>query len=147
MDSGKDMSTREVVRDLVVIPLANEPGACWRYGLCCEVLSGIIEVVSGCSLGEFYRQKIFKPLGMIDTAFYAPSEKRTLLAVLYRQEMDDYQCRLAPDEEHHLVLGNFLEPPAFESAGAGLVSTYRAYLRFAQMLAGGGELGGVRIIS
>jgi len=149
MDRGEPFNTREVVKELAKIPLAFEPGTQWRYGLCCDVLGAIIEVVSGKKLGIFYREEIFTPLEMKDTDFFVPKEKQHRFAPLYQSviEIGTEKSYLKLDEAHHLGLGKFIEPPAFESAGAGLVSTYKDYVRFAQMLANGGILNGRRLLS
>jgi CubicO group peptidase (beta-lactamase class C family) len=149
IDTEKPMSTREVVKNLAEVPLSFEPGEQWRYGLCADVLGALIEVVSGISLGAFYRKEIFLPLGMNDTGFYVPKEKQDRFAPLYRKIPGDSgkNCVLENDREHHLGLGDYLSKPAFESAGAGLVSTYNDYQRFAQMLANGGVFEHVRILS
>lgn len=148
IDRGSAFTTREVMKMLAEIPLSDEPGRWWRYGLCADVLGAVIEAVDGRRLGEFYRQEIFEPLGMKDTGFYVPSEKQHRFAPLFSQKKkDDGTCVLEYDREYHLGLGDFLSPPAFESAGAGLVSTYDDYMKFAWMLACGGELNGTRILT
>ncbi len=146
MDEGKEISTREVMKMLAGQPLADEPGKHWRYGLCADVLGAVVETVDGRRLRDFYKEEIFDPLGMKDTGFYVPKEKQVRFAPLFRQKVENGKCVLEYDKEHHLGLGNFLTPPSFESAGAGLVSTYDDYMKFAWMLAGGGELAGVRIL-
>lgn len=149
IDNGKAMNTQEVVRELAEYPLAFTQGERWRYGLCADVLGAVIEVVSGRSLGRFYQEEIFEPLGMLDTGFYVPKEKQNRFAPLYKKVFHHTteECILQYDTEHHLGLGDFKTAPAFESAGAGLVSTYNDYMRFAQMLASCGELDGIRILN
>lgn len=147
IDTGKNITTREAVRLFAELPLAAEPGEAWRYGLCADVLGAVIEAVDGRSLGEFYEQEIFEPLGMKDTGFYIPQEKQGRFAPLFKQNKEGERCRLEYDCEHHLGLGDFLSPPAYESAGAGLVSTYNDYMKFAWMLASCGiSEDGVRIL-
>lgn len=143
---GGQITTRDVSKMIADSPLAFEPGKQWRYGVCADVMGTVIEVVSGKTLGEFYREKLFEPLGMFDTGFYVPKEKQNRFAPLFRQVIENDECRLVYDTEYHLGLGDFLSPPAFESAGAGLVSTYEDSMKFAQMLANGGERQGVRIL-
>ena len=145
-DEGRDISTRDVMKMLAEQPLANEPGRCWRYGLCADVLGAVIEVVDGRRLSEFYQKEIFEPLGMKDTGFYVPKNKKCRFAPLFAREDKMGKSVLTYDRGHHLGLDDFLSPPAFESAGAGLVSTYDDYMKFAWMLACGGELNGTRII-
>lgn len=147
IDEKKEIPTREVIRMLSRQPLADEPGKRWRYGLCADVLGAVIEKVDGRRLGNFYKEEIFEPLGMKDTGFYVPEEKCSRFSPLYAQQIDsDGKCVLSYDKDHHLGLGDFLSPPAYESAGAGLVSTYDDYVRFAWMLASGGIFGKRRIL-
>lgn len=147
IDAGKKIPTREVVKMIADRPLAHEPGERWRYGLCADILGAVIEEVDGRRLGKFYQDEIFGPLGMKDTGFYVPQEKNNRFAPLFCRKPENGGYRLFYDREHHLGLGDFLSPPAFESAGAGLVSTYNDYMKFSWMLACGGSLNGARILS
>ena len=123
------------------MPLAFEPGAEWLYSVATDVLGRIVEVVSGQSLDAFFADRIFGPLGMADTAFFAAPEDHGRLAALY-----------APDPQtgratRYDVMGNAaLKPPDALSGGGGLVSTAGDSLRFARMLLGAGELDGVRLL-
>jgi CubicO group peptidase (beta-lactamase class C family) len=92
---------------------------------------------------DFYRTRLFEPLGMADTAFHTPPEKKARLATLYR--WSPTQKKLTPSPP---ILGRDHDtPPALANGGGGLVSTARDYGRFAQMLLNGGELDGVRVVS
>ena len=130
----------DMAQKLGEIPLVSEPGERWNYGVSTDVLGYLVEVVSEMPFEEFLQTKIFKPLGMVDTAFSVPKEKVERFAALYR-----------PTEEGGLKLvGN---PPLatddvtfFPSGGGGLVATAADYLRFCQMLLNGGKLDGVRIL-
>ncbi len=124
------------------LPLCYQPGEKWLYSIAMDVQGAIIEALSGMPLAEFMRKRIFEPLGMVDTGFYAPPEKQARLATLYRQSR---KHGLVPLER----FGHFdhLSPPAAPGGGGGLVSTLDDYARFAQMLLNKGELGGVRIVS
>ncbi len=118
------------------LPLAFEPGEKWMYGFSIDVLGAVIEVLSGKTLGEYLKETIFDPLGMPDTGFFVPAEKRDRLATLYRiHEGMKPAERFIPAEKQ-----------PFEGGGGGLVSTVRDYSRFAQMLLHGGTLDGVRIL-
>ena len=143
---GKQYTTGEVARKIATKPLANVPGSAWRYGLCADVLGAVMEAVSGMTLGELYKKEIFEPLGMKDTGFYVPREKWERLAQLYRQEETENGVKLKVEAERTLGLTKCLEPPAFESAGAGLLSTVDDSARFCMMLANKGILDGVRIL-
>lgn len=138
----RPFSTRETVQKIASCPLAFQPGERWRYGLSADIMGAVIEVVSGEKLSHFYEKEIFGPLQMKDTGFYVPDEKQDRFAQLYKP-MDE---GLAIDYNRHLGLTLCLEPPAFESGGAGLVSTMDDYRRFANMLACKGEIDGIRIL-
>ena len=144
------INTREVAKCLASIPVSFEPGTDYNYGLSADILGAVIEVVFGMKLSEFMIERIFKPLGMNDTAFYVPSDKQPRLAKVYRSVEDWHKggvrhlelftsCNLGiQDKMNHA--------PAFESGGAGLCSTIDDYMKFAQMLSNGGELDGCRIL-
>lgn len=141
---GQGYTTGQVLTKIAAAPLADQPGERWRYGLSADVLGGIIEVIAGRTLGEFFRQEIFEPLNMADTGFYVTPEKQGRLAQLYKRTEAG---TLEIDQERHLGLTRCLEPPAFESGGAGLVSTLSDYANFANMLAAGGIWNGSRILT
>ena len=130
----------EMAEKLGEIPLVFEPGERWNYGVSTDVLGCLVEVVSEMPFEEFLQTKIFKPLGMVDTAFSVPQAKVERFAALYR-----------PTEEGGLKLARKAplandDVTFFPSGGGGLVSTAADYLRFCQMLLNGGELDGVRIL-
>ena len=131
---GTPHSTREVVRRMAECPLIFQPGKAWNYGFSADVLGAILEEVSGLRLSDLFKKYIFDPLEMYDTGFYVPEEKRGRFAQLYRRTEKGLQI----EKERYLGLTLCLEPPAFESAGAGLVSTMEDYSHFANMLACGG---------
>jgi CubicO group peptidase (beta-lactamase class C family) len=134
-------TAKTLVEGLATLPLAFQPGTKWRYSFSIDVLGYLVEVISGMPLDAFLQERLFKPLGMVDTAFYVPPEKAARVATVYGH----------PDPGKGLQrLENIKpspEPPSFPSGGGGLVSTIHDYARFAQMLANGGELDGVRILS
>ena len=132
----------DMIVKLARLPLAYHPGSKWRYSLSMDVQGAIIERLSGQSLADFMRSRIFEPLDMVDTAFHTPPEKRDRLASLY------FKTGEAPLAKLDNPLGpDYAETPALALGGAGLVSTAIDYARFAQMLLNGGELDGVRIVS
>lgn len=140
----KPLNTLEIANRLGQCPLSFQPGASWQYGTSADVLGAIIEVVSGQRFGRFLEQKIFEPLGMHDTGFWVPQEKRNRLATAY--EMTNKNDPF-PYEGNHLGIINAMDrQPAFESGGAGLVSTIDDYARFAQMLMNRGSLDNVQIL-
>ncbi len=136
-------SLAEFADKVAALPLAYQPGTQWRYSMSMDVQAALIERWTGVSAPDFYRTRIFEPLGMVDTAFHTPPEKRARLATLYRWSPSRGRLLESPP-----ILGRDHEtPPALANGGGGLVSTARDYARFAQMLLNGGELDGVRIVS
>jgi CubicO group peptidase (beta-lactamase class C family) len=133
----------EMMRRLATAPLAYEPGAQWRYSIGMDVQGAIIEKLSGQSLPDFMRERIFAPLGMVDTDFYVPAAKAPRLATLYRKS----KTRGLVVMERPLFGRDAGRIPKIASGGGGLYSTADDYARFAQMLLNRGELGGVRIIT
>jgi CubicO group peptidase (beta-lactamase class C family) len=139
------------VRKLAKQPLVCQPGAAWEYGLNTDVLGYVVEVVSGKSLEQFCRERIFQPLKMNDTCFILPKEKRSRLSALYAVGADK---SLAPVGTEPVRVGpvtysstySTRDDSKYYSGGAGLVSTLGDYFRFCQMLLNRGELDGVRVL-
>jgi CubicO group peptidase (beta-lactamase class C family) len=125
----------------VQAPLLGHPGEQWRYSSSNDVLGCLIEVVAGETLDAFLAKRIFKPLGMTDTAFFVPNDKRRRFATLYEHD-DHRQIRPKATEDRP-----YLEQPHFLSGGAGLVGTTSDYLRFCLMLLGDGSFEGKRLLS
>ncbi len=137
------MSTAEFTERLGKCPLAFQPGSGWLYSSCADVLGAIVEKVSGVAFSRYLRENFFEPLGMEDTGFYVPEEKRERLAVTYQTGIDGME----PYCGNHLGIINAMDrEPAFESGGAGLVSTVDDYMRFAHMLLQGGIYNGRRVL-
>ena len=145
MNTENAVSTVELARHLGTVPLAFEPDSSWFYGLSADVLGAVIEIASGMPFGEFLRRNLFEPLGMEDTGFWVPEEKRHRLVKVYESTG---KGKVVPYNGNHLIISNKMDkPPAFESGGAGLVSTIDDYHKFAQMLLNMGSLGDVKIMS
>jgi len=123
-------------RALAKLPLQFQPGTTWEYSHSTDVLGRVVEVASGQALDDFLAERIFGPLKMVDTGFQVPPAKLDRLA----QPMPDVYSGKTPE------LIDFSKAQTFFAGGHGLVSTAGDYLRFAQMLANGGELEGVRIL-
>jgi len=128
------------------IPLLFQPGAEWNYSVATDVLGRVVEVASGQPLDEFFRSRIFDPLGMADTGFFAPPGDLSRLAALYTMGPDRKPARL------DAVAAEARKPPSLLSGGGGLVSTAADYHRFTQMLlerteSPAGELNGIRLLS
>ena len=131
-------SLKEMSEKIAKLPLLYEPGDQWVYSMAVDVQGCIVEKLSGMPLDEFLQKRIFEPLGMKDTGFHVPAEKRARFATEYRW-----------NAKGELQAGgnDYAKPPAAPSGGGGLVSTARDYMRFAQMVANKGELDGIRLLS
>jgi CubicO group peptidase (beta-lactamase class C family) len=131
---ARDATLKEFVSRLARLPLAHQPGEVFEYGHSADVLGRVIEVASGQGLDRFLDDRVFKPLGMVDTGFWVPPEK------LARLIDPPAGARVFPDRD-------VTRPTTLFSGGGGLVSTAADYLRFCQMLLNGGELDGARVLS
>ena len=140
---GGGIPTVEFMNRLGQQPLAFQPGTHWRYSTCADVLGAVVEVVSGKRFGDFLREEFFTPLEMHDTGFYVPEEKRERFVTCYVRGKDG----LTPWTGMNLACGVYDRDPAFESGGAGLVSTLEDYSHFADMMMNGGVWNGRRILS
>jgi CubicO group peptidase (beta-lactamase class C family) len=146
-DRGRPPGTLEEACDIWArLPLLFEPGAEWNYSVSTDVLGRVVEVASGQPLDEFFAQRIFGPLGMTDTGFYAKPDDLDRLAALYGRALNGKAGRLNAEAEA------VRKPPTMLSGGGGLVSTAADYHRFLQMLlhradSPAGELDGVRLLS
>ena len=124
------------------MPLAFQPGTEWNYGVSTDVLGRLVEVVSAMPLDEFFRTRIFEPLGMTETDFHVHDDSADRFAKLYVRNPATGEAVPAPD-----ALGRAgSSKPAMLGGGGGLVSTAHDYLRFAHMLLNKGELDGVRLL-
>jgi CubicO group peptidase (beta-lactamase class C family) len=146
-----DMTLAEGIDKLAAQPLMSQPGAAWNYSLSTDVLGRVVEVASGQPFEVFLRDRIFKPLGMVDTDFVVPEAKWSRLATVYSP---DPTGGIRPMKDPESFGNTHMSPVAYYkpgkkyfSGGAGLTSTIRDYSRFALMLAGGGAVDGVRLLS
>lgn len=142
LNGEKLFSTKEFALEMGKKPLTFSPGEKWMYGASADVMGAVIEVVSGMTLGEFFKKEIFEPLGMNDTGFYIPQDKYFRLAQTYEYTPEG----LKPFTHFHLCLTDYSKQPAFESGGAGLVSTIEDYTKFVKMLMNKGEYNGKRLL-
>lgn len=138
---GEGMSTVELCDRMGRLPLAFHPGEHFRYSTCADVLGAVVEVASGRPFARFLEEEIFRPLGMKDTAFWVPPEKRERFAQAYTNPGE-----LRPYRQTHLEIGDYDREPAFASGGAGLVSTLDDYAAFAAMLLAEGRCPGGRLL-
>ena len=125
------------------LPLMFQPGSRWHYGIATDVLGALITRVTGMSLGEFFRTRIFEPLGMRDTAFWVPEPQLARLATAYG--VDAVTRRRVVED--HASSSRWANPARFQSGGGGLVSTAEDYLQFAQLLLRRGRVGDTRLLS
>ncbi|MDL2206924.1 beta-lactamase family protein [Eubacteriales bacterium OttesenSCG-928-N13] len=142
--AGKPWDTQRVAREVAKVPLTAHPGEHFWYGFSIDLLGALVEVLSGQKLGAFMREHIFEPLGLTDTAFYVPKDKQHRLVSAYGPDAKGIFTRKLTDDE---FVADYLSPPAFESGGGGLVTTAQDMHRFTKMLAGMGQLDGVRLLS
>lgn len=145
LEQGKPTTTYDLANLIGQQPLEFQPGEGWRYSFCADVLGAIIEVVTGQKFSDYLKETIFRPLGMVDTDFYVPKEKQNRFMQNYEYKWDTKT--MEPCTWQHLGLSYMhLQPPAFESGGAGLVSTVDDYSHFTQMMMNQGTYGDVRIL-
>lgn len=139
-----------VIRTLGRLPLLHQPGERFTYGLNTDVLGYFVEVLSGMSLADFFRTRIFEPLGMKDTYFYLPKDKQDRLIKLFTD--DSKTLKIVPVTKDISINGAF-NPDypntngSYYSGGGGLSGTITDYAIFLQMLLNGGQFGGKRILS
>jgi CubicO group peptidase (beta-lactamase class C family) len=138
-DSNQTLA--DFVTKLTKLPLAHQPGTVWEYGMSTDVLGRLVEVVSGMPFDRFVEERITRPLGMHDTAFYLPPAQAPRLA--------EPQVDPATGKRPGTVPVEALtkEKMKWFSGGGGLLSAAQDYARFCQMLLNGGELAGVRLLS
>jgi CubicO group peptidase (beta-lactamase class C family) len=147
-----DGTIGDSVTRLASVPLLFNPGERFEYSLGVDVLGRLVEVVSGKPLDEFFRTRIFEPVGMKDTYFYPPDNKFDRLAAAYTyyaekglNRFPDTPIKEGPFE--YSADYPYHGPKKLFSGGAGLVSTIEDYARFSQMMLDGGKAGNTRILS
>jgi CubicO group peptidase (beta-lactamase class C family) len=132
----------EWIRRFATLPLMFQPGATWSYNTALEVLSVLVARASGLPLETFLRQRLFQPLGMTDTSFHVPSDRRHRLATSYAVDPGTGALQVYDPPD-----GQWSAPPAFPSGAGGLVSTADDFLALGRMLLGRGTFGKQRILS
>jgi CubicO group peptidase (beta-lactamase class C family) len=137
--SGMDLAA--VCDQYAELPLLFEPGSEWNYSVATDVLGRVVEVLAGAPLDQVLAERVLEPLGMDDTAFWAAGESADRLAALYTPDPRTGRATRY-DRMGRIHLG----APDCLLGGGGLVSTIADYHRFTQMLLGGGELDGVRLL-
>jgi CubicO group peptidase (beta-lactamase class C family) len=139
--AGRPWGTMRMMDEIGRTPLQFHPGEKFQYGLGIDIIGGVIEVVSGRRLGDFFKEEILLPLGMTDTDFFAPPEKQNRLSLLFTQNKDGSYISAERFQDSRQ-----LSRPAYEEGGDGLLTTIGDYMRFARMLLGEGTLDRVRIL-
>jgi len=133
-----DHTNADLVDKLAKVPLMYQPGTAWEYGRSTDVLGRVVEVISGKTLSQFLDERVFRPLKMVDTAFWVPNGKQARIAQPLATD---------PDTQRPITLFDVTKPPKFEGGGQAAVSTAGDYVRFAQMLLNRGRLDGARLLS
>jgi CubicO group peptidase (beta-lactamase class C family) len=128
----------EAVERAAGSPLAFQPGERWQYGSSTDFVAILVEKMSGLTIDEFVRTKIFQPLGMRDTFYNVPREKVNRVAAVYRPDQDGKIALLRKPE--------YREPTTYFPGVAGLNGTAADYFKFSQMLLNGGEYNGQRLL-
>ena len=144
---------QSMIEDLAKIPLEFSPGEAWNYSVSTDVIGYLIGKIAGQPFEQFVKERIFNPLGMIDTDFYVPAAKAHRLAACYSADPQGGMTFHPGQRGGGLALqddpatSSFLTPPSLISGGGGLCSTASDYLTFCRALLNGGELDGVRLLS
>ncbi len=139
---GSQTSLEGVIEKLVKCPLIAQPGAEWNYSVSTDVLGYMVQVISGMPFADFLREKVIKPLGMVDTDFFVPADKIGRFAANYTVAPGG-GLKLADDPQNS---PRYNAMPAVASGGGGLCSTAKDYMRFCQFMLNKGELDGVRLL-
>jgi CubicO group peptidase (beta-lactamase class C family) len=119
-----------------------QPGTKWVYGVSSDLLAAVVASAAGKPFEEVVTERLIKPLGMKDTAYFVPQEKANRIATLYRKGRDGGLKAILDFEKPNRLL----KQPTFKGGGSGLISTARDYARFLQMIANGGEFEGNRYL-
>jgi len=143
---AKEMALRnkpplEWARDLAELPLVFQPGTAWRYSLATDLIGVLVAVIADRPLDQFLKERLFDPLGLVDTGFSLEGAQLARVPVLYAQTDDGLVRDTSPAQTR------FAGELVFPSGGGGLGSPAEDYGRFAQMLLNGGEMDGLRLLS
>lgn len=138
---GRGETLRSFIEKLAGVPLYYAPGERWLYSISTDVCGYLVEALSGIRFDRYLQQRIFEPLGMVDTSFWVAPEKTERFAANYQRGADK-QLQLLDDP----TTSAYLTEPSFFSGGGGLTGTIDDYARFCDMLRRWGELGETRIL-
>ena len=139
------LSSDEWIARLATLPLIDQPGAAFHYGVSSDLLGFLLARIEGTTLGAVLRQRVLDPLGMHDTHFVVPLDKHHRRAALTGFDGAGRLTRLEATPGGH-ALAERPDSMTFESGGQGLWSTADDYLAFARLFVGGGAVDGVRIL-
>lgn len=142
---SREVTLTDYVEMIASLPLRSQPGEEWNYSVSTMIVGYLVQVISGMPLADFLSERIFKPLGMIDTGFDVAPEKVNRLAQIYGSEGLFNPFPIPPDDV--MGIGDVTKPTLMPAGGGGLVSTLEDYLRFANCLLNEGELDGFRLIA
>lgn len=135
------------INKLASLPLVHQPGERFTYGLNVDVLGYLVEVVSGKNLDQFFKEQIFKPLGMNDTYFYLPSSKFSRLVNVNTEDENHHMKKWDTNTFKGISADYPKSDGTYFSGGAGLVSTIQDYASFLQMMLNGGVYNDQRILA
>lgn len=141
-DFQSPRSLEEFVDEVAKLPLQFDPGTVWNYSIATDVLGAVIQRIEGKPLGQVFEERIFGPLGMVDTHFRVPDAKRDRMTDCYAYHPRDKMVLFDKGED-----SRWMRDGKMESGGGGLASTLADYHRFCRMLVNGGALDGVQILS
>lgn len=141
------ISLADAMNKLAKLPLRHQPGERFTYGLNVDILGYLIEVVSKMSLDKFLQQRLFKPLGMVDTYFYLPSSKYSRLVNVYTEDGKHHLKKWEEKDWPYMNVNYPTVKGTYLSGGGGLNSTIKDYAIFLQMLLNGGQYNGQRLLS
>jgi CubicO group peptidase (beta-lactamase class C family) len=145
----KDDNLLDAMNRLGKLPLMHQPGEKWTYGLNSDLLGCLVEVISGMTLSDFFKTRIFEPLGMKDTYFFIPQEKASRLVNMYKEDSTGHLIRATNNMLNGITVTTDypLWGSTYYSGGAGLSSTIYDYAVFLQMLLNNGVYNGKRLLS
>ena len=137
----RSITLPQMVDNAARVPLFEDPGTRFRYGISTTMLGRLVEVWSGMPFEQFLAERVLAPLGMTDTVFWADGERADRLTTVYRPDRASSELR-----PYAIEAVPFTERPTLTEGGVGLLSSTMDFLRFSQMFLNGGELDGTRVL-
>ena len=141
----REQTLEHVVEQLAQLPLLYQPGSQWRYSRATDVLGYVVQLLADMPLADFLEERIFRPLGMSDTAFHVPAEKLDRLAPIY--ESPELYGPLISEPDNLGTIRDITTPTRCPSGGGGLASTLSDYLSFCNCLLNEGRYESGRLIN